>query len=56
LVPTGWGRIKGKGEGGEYLRNIMYSLYESGPMRPGEIVLRMWVGRIKENDGGSEFS
>jgi hypothetical protein len=25
LVPVGWGRIKGKGVGGEYGGNIMYT-------------------------------
>jgi hypothetical protein len=31
-------------------------MHENGKMRPVETTLRMGRGRIKENDGGSEFT
>jgi hypothetical protein len=42
------------------LKNCIFFLcvliYENGKMKPVETVLRMRGGRIKENDGGGEFS
>jgi hypothetical protein len=31
-------------------------MYENGKMRPVRTILRMGGGRIRENDGGGEFS
>jgi hypothetical protein len=31
-------------------------MYESGQMRPVETILRIGVGRIKENDGRFEYN
>jgi hypothetical protein len=44
LVPVGKGRIQGKGVGGEYVRNTMYTCMKNGKMRPVETIPGMGEG------------